>query len=267
MSAASKIFPPIRRVFSEKIQHKINLTTSEVVDFLKYPKDLLIQSGYNIVLPEVFMRGGRQRLSARLIIRSQDHKEIKGGKTSVLPSLFNFNSMLEYKWDIELEGKKLTEEEFNNLINSNESLINVRGKWILVDQQDVEDLKYVKESETKNYMDALKLGLTGKIQLRENGTEYDVLVEGDLKGIIERIQSIDAFEQIHCPPSFNGELRHYQQTALTWMVNMIKFNFGLCLADDMGLGKTIQIIALLLYLKETYPHNPGGVLIVCPTSI
>ena len=267
LSAASKIFPPIRRVFSEKIQHKINLTTSEVVDFLKYPKDLLIQSGYNIVLPEVFMRGGRQRLSARLIIRSQDHKEIKGGKTSVLPSLFNLNSMLEYKWDIELEGKKLTEEEFNNLINSNESLINVRGKWILVDQQDVEDLKYVKESETKNYMDALKLGLTGKIQLRENGTEYDVLVEGDLKGIIERIQSIDAFEQIYCPPSFNGELRHYQQTALTWMVNMIKFNFGLCLADDMGLGKTIQIIALLLYLKETYPHNPGGVLIVCPTSI
>ncbi|MHA2181574.1 MAG: DEAD/DEAH box helicase, partial [Promethearchaeota archaeon] len=267
LSTASKIFSPIKRVFIEKIQHKINLTTSEVLDFLKYPKDLLIQSGFNIVLPKVFMKGGKQRLSARLIIRSQDHKEVKKGKSSVLPSLFNFNSMLEYKWDIKLEGKKLTEEEFNNLIKSNESLINLRGKWILIDQQDVEDLKNLKESEMKNYMEALKLGLTGKIQLRENGNEYDVLVEGELKDIINRIQSIDAFVQVPCPSTFNGELRPYQQTALTWMGNMTKFNFGLCLADDMGLGKTIQIIAFLLYLKETYPHNPGGVLIVCPTSV
>ena len=267
LSAASKIFPPIKRVFLEKIQHKINLTTSEVLDFLKYPKDLLIQSGFNIVLPEVFMMGGRQRLSARLIIRSQDHKEAKKGTSSVLPSMFNINSMLEYKWEIRLEGKKLTEEEFNNLINSNEPLINVRGKWILVDQQDVEDLKNIKESEMKSYMDALKLGLTGKIQLRENGNEYDVLVEGEFKRIIEKIQSIDAFEQIACPPSFVGELRHYQQTGLTWMGNMTKYNFGLLLADDMGLGKTIQIIAFLLHLKETYPHNPGGVLIICPTSV
>ncbi len=267
LSAASKIFPPIKRVFIEKIQHKINLTPSEVVDFLKYPKDLLIQSGFNIVLPEVFMRGGKQRLSARLIIRSQDHKEVKKGMSSVLPSMFNLNSMLEYKWEITLEGKKLREEEFNNLINSSEPLINVRGNWILVDQQDVEDLQNIKESEMKSYMDALKLGLTGKIQLRENGYEYDVLVEGELEGIIERIQSVDALEQILCPPSFNGKLRHYQQAALTWMGNMTKMNFGLCLADDMGLGKTIQIIAFLLYLKETYPNNPGGVLVVCPTSI
>ena len=116
-------------------------------------------------------------------------------------------------------------------------------------------------------MDALKLGLIGKVQLQENGTKYDVIIDGELKEIVNRIQSIDSFEEITCPSSFNGKLRHYQEEALQWMGNMTKFNFGLCLADDMGLGKTIQVIAFLLYLKEEYPNNPGSVLIVCPTSV
>ncbi|HEA70770.1 MAG TPA: DEAD/DEAH box helicase [archaeon] len=116
-------------------------------------------------------------------------------------------------------------------------------------------------------MEAIKLGLTGKIQLEDNGNEYDVVVEGDFNEMITTLQKIDSFEEIPCPRSFNGELRHYQEVGLTWMGNMTKYNFGLCLADDMGLGKTIQIIAFLLYLKKRFPNNPGSVLIICPTSV
>ncbi len=267
LGTASKIFPPIKRAFLDKIQHEIKLTSSEVMDFLKYPKDLLIQLGFNVILPNVFTSGGKQRLTARLIIRSKGDKKLKKGKSAVLPSFFDINSMLEVKWEASLGGENISEDEFQNLINSNEPLINLRGEWVLVDQQDIEDLKNIEESETRSYMDALKLGLTGEIQLKENGQKYDVVVEGELNEIIKRIQSIDSLEDISCPSSFKGNLRHYQQDSLTWMGNMIKFNFGLCLADDMGLGKTIQIIAFLLYLKENYPNNPGSIFIVCPTSI
>ncbi len=267
LGAASRIFPPIKRVLLGKIQHEIKLTSSEVMDFLKYPKDLLIQSGFNVVLPDVFTRNGKQRLSARLIIRSNVEKKRQKGTSPILPSMFDINSMLEYKWEANIEGKKISDEEFNNLINSNEPLINLDGKWILVDQQDVEYLKDIKESGTKSYMEALKLGLTGKVQLQENGNEYDVIVEGELSEIIERIQSIESLEEISCPSSFQGKLRPYQQAGLNWMGNMTRFNFGLCLADDMGLGKTIQVIAFLLYLKEKFPNNPGSTLIACPTSV
>ncbi|MCK4479261.1 MAG: DEAD/DEAH box helicase [Candidatus Lokiarchaeota archaeon] len=267
LGAASKIFPPIKRAFLENIQHEIKLTSSEVMEFLKYPKDLLIQSGFNIVLPEVFTIGGKQRLTARLIIRSNEDAKKKRGLTSVLPSIFDIDSMLNTKWDARIEGKKITEEEFNNLIDSNEPLVNLRGKWILIDQNDVEDLRNIKKFGVKNYLDALKIGLIGKVQLQENGTKYDVIVEGELNEIITRIQSIDSFEEIPCPSSFNGKLRRYQEVALKWMGNMTKLNFGLCLADDMGLGKTIQVIAFLLYLKEKYPNNKGSVLVVCPTSV
>ncbi len=266
LGAASKIFSPIKRAFLETIKGEINLTSSEVMEFLKYPKDLLIQSGFNIILPDVFRRGGKQRVSAKLIIRSKNEKKITKGIPG-LPSIFDINSMLESKWEVSLEGKKISDKKFDNLINSDDPLINISGKWILVDQQNIEDLKGIKDSDTKSYMDALKLGLAGKIQLQENGIKYDVIVEGELSEIVEKLQSVDSFEEIPCPSSFNGKLRPYQQEGLTWMANMAKFNFGLCLADDMGLGKTIQVIALLSYLKDQLPHNLGSVLVICPTSI
>ncbi len=268
LGAASKIFPPIKRALLENIKGEIKLTSREVMDFLRYPKDLLIQSGFNIILPDVFNRGGKQRLSAKLIIRStKDEKKVKKGKFSVLPSMFDIDSMLEFKWEVSLEGKVISDEKFDSLISSSEPLINLGGKWILVDQQDIEDLKSVKDSEIENYMDALKLGLTGKTQLQENGIKYDVIVEGELSEIIERLQSVESFEEIPSSSSFNGKLRPYQQDGLTWMANMARFNFGLCLADDMGLGKTIQVIAFLSYLKDQFPNNLGSVLIICPTSI
>jgi len=267
LGTAAKIFPPIKRVFLEKIKHEIWLTSSEVMDFLKYPKDLLIQSGYNVILPEVFSIGGKQRLTAKLIIRSIDDSKKKKGISTALPSIFDLNSLLETKWVARIEGKEISEEEFNELIISNESLVNLRGKWVLVDQQDVEDLKNIKNFGIRDYLEALKLGLLGKVQLQENGTKYDVIVEGELNNFITRIKAIDSFKEIPCPSSFNGKLRQYQQMALNWMGNMTQLNFGLCLADDMGLGKTVQVIAFLLHLKERYPTHPGSALIVCPTSV
>ncbi|MBA7626780.1 hypothetical protein ES703_34236 [subsurface metagenome] len=270
LSTASKLFPPIRLALETKVPHQIMLSNTEVIEFLKYPKDLLIQSGFNIILPDVFTKGGKQRLSARLIIRSRGKKKVKGG-TAKLPSIFDINSMLEYKWEAELKGETLTEKDFKDLIRSNEPLINWNGEWIVIDQHDINELRNVFDKSldtgTKNYMEALKLGLTGNVQLEENGTDYEVVVEGDFKELIERIKSIENFENIPCPKSFNGTLRPYQQIGLNWMGNMCMINFGLCLADDMGLGKTIQVIAFLLHLKENYPDEPGSVLIICPTSV
>jgi SNF2 family DNA or RNA helicase len=267
LGSASKIFPPIKRAFLEIIQHEIKLTSNEVMDFLKYPKDLLIQSGFDVVLPEVFTLEGKQRLITRLIIRLKEDSRKNKGLNNVLPSMFDIDSMIDTKWDSRIEGNRITEEEFNNLLDSKEPLVNLNGKWILVDQNDLEDLRNIRKFQVDNYIDALKLGLTGKAQIQENGTKYDVIVEGELNEILTRIQSIDSFEEIPCPSSFNGKLRDYQKVAINWMGNLTKLNFGLCLADDMGLGKTIQIIAFLLYLKEEFPKSKGSILVVCPTSV
>ena len=70
------------------------------------------------------------------------------------------------------------------------------------------------------------------------------------------------------PKSLTGELRPYQKIGYSWLVQNIKFKFGSILADDMGLGKTIQVLAAILYFKETNQlENKPTLIIVPPTLI
>ncbi|KAG5490674.1 hypothetical protein JKF63_00796 [Porcisia hertigi] len=61
-------------------------------------------------------------------------------------------------------------------------------------------------------------------------------------------------------------LRHYQRTALRWLVHLYENNLNGILADEMGLGKTVQTIALLCYFAE-YRNDWGPHLIVVPTTV
>jgi superfamily II DNA or RNA helicase/tetratricopeptide (TPR) repeat protein len=64
------------------------------------------------------------------------------------------------------------------------------------------------------------------------------------------------------PPTFEGELRDYQQEGFAWLMRLGLIGAGACLADDMGLGKTVQALALLLARSDN-----GPALIVAPTSV
>ncbi len=62
---------------------------------------------------------------------------------------------------------------------------------------------------------------------------------------------------------FQGNLRHYQQIGLQWLLFLYRMGLHGLLADDMGLGKTIQVIAFLATLEK----HPLPTLIVVPTSL
>jgi SNF2 family DNA or RNA helicase len=56
--------------------------------------------------------------------------------------------------------------------------------------------------------------------------------------------------ELEQPDTLQATLRDYQLHGLSWLWNLRKNGLGACLADDMGLGKTIQIIALLMHVKQ-----------------
>ncbi len=67
------------------------------------------------------------------------------------------------------------------------------------------------------------------------------------------------------PQSLRSVLRGYQVYGHKWLRTLLHCNFGGILADDMGLGKTLQIISVLLALKEE--GQEGTSLIVVPASL
>ena len=50
--------------------------------------------------------------------------------------------------------------------------------------------------------------------------------------------------------ALQGTLRPYQQSGVQWLYLLAQLRLGACLADDMGLGKTIQVLSLLLVIKN-----------------
>ncbi|WP_022778214.1 DEAD/DEAH box helicase [Butyrivibrio sp. AE3009] len=85
---------------------------------------------------------------------------------------------------------------------------------------------------------------------------------------------VDSFNEdekaIPLPESLSEVLRDYQKTGFQWFARLRKNGFGAVLADDMGLGKTLQVLTLLLSIKEKNikegKKNKCS-LIVCPASL
>ncbi|NTV90857.1 MAG: helicase, partial [Clostridiales bacterium] len=59
------------------------------------------------------------------------------------------------------------------------------------------------------------------------------------------------------PPNLNGTLREYQKFGFKWLRTLDTYGLGGILADDMGLGKTIQMMALLLSVKNEAARGNG----------
>jgi SNF2 family DNA or RNA helicase len=66
---------------------------------------------------------------------------------------------------------------------------------------------------------------------------------------------------------FQGTLRPYQQSGVQWLYLLTQLKLGACLADDMGLGKTIQVLSLLLVIKNEDRGNRKPCLLVAPASL
>ena len=69
------------------------------------------------------------------------------------------------------------------------------------------------------------------------------------------------------PQGLQAALRPYQVRGYEWLARNARLGLGSVIADDMGLGKTVQVIALLLHLKERGELDAGRALVIVPTSL
>ncbi len=191
--------------------------------------------------------------------RSSSRAEVRIHLGNDEPRGVGTNSLLDFSVELALDGESLTEEEQRQLLAADEGLMLLRGKWIEVDRQRLtEALEHwqLLEQQHADGIDFLRgmrmlAGATLAADEGEAANEWAQVVAGDwLEETLKTLR--DPINEIGCQPGkeLNANLRPYQEIGVRWLWFMTQLKLGACLADDMGLGKTIQIIDLLLQLKQ-----------------
>ena len=200
-------------------------------------------------------------------------------------SVVGINSMLDFHMSYSLpNGETLSAEEMQNLLATQESLIQIKGQWIEVDQKKISQvLSHWKQVERQvrndglSFTQGLRLLASAPGQAmtdtpQEDVAEWSSIIEGQwLQDNLNRLrdpahnndQQVQTILQSH----LQATLRAYQSLGVQWLWWLYNLRLGGCLADDMGLGKTIQVLSLLLLAKHQSSEHKKPHLLVLPASL
>jgi non-specific serine/threonine protein kinase len=199
------------------------------------------------------------------------------------PSGLGTDALLDFDVRLTLDGQTLTEAEIARVASSSGGLALLRGKWVELDAERLrEALEHWKKVERAARKDGLSFveGMRLLAGARdEAGADAGALgdpaawagvVAGPwLAETLGALRDPDGLRGARPPRALGAELRPYQEVGLRWLTVLERLGLGACLADDMGLGKTVQVLALLLVLKERRraARGQGPALLVVPASL
>lgn len=170
------------------------------------------------------------------------------------------DQLLAFDWKVAIGDTLISPEEFNKLLRNAGGLFRFKEKYIYVSEQEMEKLKKAFDSDKE----------PGAYELLQSALaeEYEgakVQLTDDVRDLIRDFTSC---EEIPLPEGLNATLRPYQHRGFSWMYRNSRIGFGSIIADDMGLGKTLQVISLLLKLKQDKALNQKHrALVVVPTGL
>jgi non-specific serine/threonine protein kinase len=193
------------------------------------------------------------------------------------PSEFGAEAMLDFQVEVTLDGESLTEEEIAKLLAGRTGLHYVRGRWVEVDRDKLGRLLEQFRAAEQTVADS---GVTFGYAMRllsgaetpgdgadEETLQWSRISAGDwFAKTLQDIRNPANLARVTTGDQLHGALRPYQETGVRWLHLLSTLGLGACLADDMGLGKTMQVIALMLALRNTgYLRGPS--LVVAPASL
>ncbi|MDA0282641.1 MAG: SNF2-related protein, partial [Planctomycetota bacterium] len=223
---------------------------------------------FRILQAHRFLTNGPQMEEAGLVVRVPDwwkarqatRPEVNVRIGQKQASQVGLNSLMDFSIDVALDGEPLTEEEREQILHATDGLSLLRGKWVEVDQDQLQQALAHWNQMEQQYVDGVDFiqGMRmlagvrfGKNEAGDEVVGWTRVTAGDwLNDTLQQLR--DPSGVVGCDPGRNlhATLRPYQVDGVRWLWFMTKLGLGACLADDMGLGKTIQVIDLLLTLKS-----------------
>lgn len=219
----------------------------------------LAQAGMEVNLPKGMDNVIIPRASINAKVKEKRLNEIEEFFSLRNDSSISLDEIMDFSIEVALGNEKISAEEFRELAKNTNGLIEYKGKFILIDKEETEKLltRLKKPNFVMNKMELLHHALSGKID------EYDFDYDAAFARIVSNFTKV---EDVTLPKELKGTLRPYQEIGYRWLYTNVVKGFGCCIADDMGLGKTIQVISLILKLKEEKKLKKPA-LVVCPTTL
>jgi non-specific serine/threonine protein kinase len=205
--------------------------------------------------------------------------QVKATVGNNAPSQLGLDALLDFRMDMTLDGESLTRDEIKRLLAHSDGLVLIRGKWVEVDRERLsrtlaqfEAIERRAVDDGLSFGEAMRLLVGAGIGGDETAEQSDVAWSETVAGpwLAETLRALsrpDGIARVDPGRSFRGTLRPYQLTGVQWLHLLARLGLGACLADDMGLGKTIQVLSLMLVLKEEAGEKRKPCLLVAPASL
>ncbi|MGP0092471.1 MAG: DEAD/DEAH box helicase [Xanthobacteraceae bacterium] len=251
-------------VDSGAIYHALRWSPPQALQFLKD-------------VPALESAGVMVRMPASWRLNRPPRPQVKATVGGKAPSTLGLDALLDFRVEVTLDGERLSAAEIKRLLAQADGLALVRGKWVEIDRERLSrTLEQFEAVERRAATEGLSFGeamrMLAGAGIGGEGTEaaidWSETVAGPwLAETLAALRRPEGFARADPGRSLQGSLRPYQQAGVQWLYLLAQLRLGACLADDMGLGKTIQVLSLLLVLKNEAPAQRKPCLLVAPASL
>src|SRR5574344_1210459 len=260
LNYALRYMPELEKLFEDESKLYLDLNLNEVYKIITQTAYYLQKAQIEVILPEELVNIVIPRVSINAKVKASRSDDLADLINNTSSSKVSLEDILDFSYEIAIGNEKISLEEFQKLVDKNSGLIKYKNKYVLIDKDESKKIfEQIAKSNLKSMsrMELIHASLSG--QLEQYDFDYDSAFARVLSDFTKPVD-------VSVPKDLNGELRPYQEVGLKWLWTNVSKGFGACMADDMGLGKTIQVISLVLKMKEEHQLKKP-VLVICPTTL
>ena len=268
---------PIQRAAENCPWLKIMVDAGDIFHPLRWSPQQALQFLKDV--PALESAGVAVRMPASWHLKRPARPQVKATIGGRAPSQMGMDALLDFRMEVTLDGEKLSVGEIKRLLADSDGLVLIRGKWVELDRErlrrtldEFEAIERRAASDGLSFGEAMRMLAGAGIAGNDPGGQMDIdwsqTVAGPwLAETLAALRRPDGLARIDPGKLLQGTLRPYQLAGAQWLYLLTQLKLGACLADDMGLGKTIQVLSLLLVLKNEAGDRRRPCLLVAPASL
>ena len=212
LGKAMKIFPPISEALQSSTPEKCVLNLSQTLAFLQDYSYALKAAGFGVLVPKTEDEG-----------KTYIHKpnvQIKVTSSSTASGILNYNSVLNFQWQIAIGAEVLTEQELQMLLKYKEPLIYLKGTWVEINSLELQKTIDLLTQQLANGQSSLESALKLLTETTVPGSTLETTIIDQPEWLTKLFSETKEFELVDVPKTFTGILRPYQQRCVSWILIM-----------------------------------------------